>query len=149
MRKVVLKPSNVIVFFISVVFLGGPLAFLFYRHINKKKAVEGLNTASPNVNFKPTHFVSVIFGKGAVTVRSKAFTVEAYRIANKRTPEADELNKQTIVAYVKNGSQVELIDKVGVSFKIRYYTDKGILEGYIASSYRGSSTLTPLNDYNK
>lgn len=147
------RPQVIIFISISLIFLGGPIAYLTYKFLHKNDVVvksypEALANSSGKRELEnPTHRIDIPNGIGKLTLRNRPLSLAEYRLGSSGTPEGEVLNAKTVITYIDHGELVQLLDLVGNSYKIRVATEKEIIEGYIAKGVGSYLTLKSIMHY--
>lgn len=101
---------------------------------------KGANAESrdrPNVNNR--FVVSVAGGDYDLPLRKRPLSASEIKVAN--GADGAGLNKETIITYIPNGMEVELIQILDDAYYIKAFLLQGPEKGYIVKNFRGKSTI--------
>ena len=93
-----------------------------------------------------SHKLSLDCGGQFLPVRNKMINEAEVIMSNSGSEQARLFNDSTILAYIYNGSNLELVDDSSSFYKIRMDYKNQILEGYIVKNYCGKNTIEPFTD---
>ncbi len=89
------------------------------------------------------YVVDVVGSAKYITLRNRSLSPEEYRLGNSGTPQAAQLNRETILTNLPNGTQVTVLSNVGNTYYVRASTPDGDLLGYIVKSFAQKPTIKP------
>jgi hypothetical protein len=131
-----------------VLFVLVPFIYILL-HNDGQKLKAGVNTAikDANENFVPSHLVSLPGNRGNLAFRNRPLSNREFTlVADPASLEGKKINNDTWVGTLGQGDRVQLLDQIGLSYKIRVKSgvDGKLLEGYIAITVNGKPTIEPL-----
>ncbi len=92
-----------------------------------------------------SYVVDVVGSAKYITLRNRSLSPEEYRLSNSGTPQAAQLNRETILKNLPNGTQVTVLSNVGNTYYVRASTPDGDLLGYIVKSFAQKPTIKPVS----
>ncbi|RYY50596.1 MAG: hypothetical protein EOO06_03310 [Chitinophagaceae bacterium] len=88
------------------------------------------------------YIINVVGVDKYITLRNRRLSADEYKIANSGTPDAELINRQTVMTNLQNGVPVEILASDEVTYQVKAYTTAGIMEGYIVRRFAGVATVS-------
>jgi hypothetical protein len=85
--------------------------------------------------------IDVAGGDLDIPLRKRPLNKAEISIANSGSDEGKRLNKESIITYLPNGIDIEVIQVLDWSYYINAHTLGGAVKGYIVKGYAGKSTI--------
>lgn len=111
-----------------------------------KEAIEDNQNKSENEvvshnNSQVQYIIDVVGEAKYITLRNRSLNSEEYKLGNTGTKEGNDLNRETIIMNLPNGTVVEVLSTIGKTYYVRAKTENGEVLGYIVKSFAGQPTI--------
>lgn len=92
---------------------------------------------------KGIHVIEVVGKAKYITIRSRNLSPDEFRLGNSGTSEGNNLNKETVIMNLPNGTEVEVLSSINKTFYVKAKTANGEVLGYIVKTFAGQPTIKP------
>lgn len=105
---------------------------------NQKSTIK--EVASPSIS-QDLFIIDVASEEKYITIRNKSLSSDEYKLGGSGTIEGINLNKETVIMNLPNGTEIEVLSSINRTYYVRAKTSKGNVLGYIAKAFAGQSTI--------
>ncbi len=108
---------------------------------NKNNSVKEI--AAPSTSHRT--YVIDVFGEAKfITIRNRSLNPDEYRLGNSGTKAGENLNRETVVMKLPNGTKLEVLSSINCTYYVKAKTPKGDILGYIVKTFAGQPTIKAL-----
>jgi hypothetical protein len=111
---------------------------------NQKNTIK--EVVSPTNN-QSAYVIDVVGEAKYITIRNRSLSPEEYRLGNSGTQEGNNLNRETVIMDIPNGTEIEVLSSIGKTYYVKAKTSKGEMLGYVVKSFAGQPTIRQITKH--